>query len=180
MARRKGFEYQPPTGPSENRRSLEYDSDFRVSGTTSRIAAPLFGLIFVAAGAFPFLVSLNLINIPGSKVHCPLFVLGAVGLAFIGAGFLVFFNGIGFARFTRFMGVLGLITILSFLTPFAWLAIAAPKVELIARIFIGFFVSVIGLAIVAGFAKTIVFGIPPQSQTAYKELSNQYDKYPPG
>jgi hypothetical protein len=180
MGKRKGFEYQPPSGPSEKRKSIEFQTDFKVERNLEGSAAPaVFGLIFVAAGSFPFLVSLGLIHVKASSVHCPMFVLGSVGLAFISAGLMVFFQGIGFGRFVRFMGVLGLITILAFLTPFAWLALSAPHVDLFPRILIGFFVGVIGIAIVVGSIKTIFFGVMPDG-TSYKPISNRTDDYPPG
>lgn len=185
MAKRRNFEYQPPTGPSENRGSMSAfneDLDAPLSGGSVPNAVPaLFGLVFIAAGAFPFAVSLNLINVPGSTVHCPMFVLGSVGLAFMGAGATVFCNNVGLSRFPRFMGVLGLITIMSFLTPFGWLAIFAPKVDLIARIVIGFFVGIIGLAILVGLARTIIFGQAAQVQSSFKGITrNPNDQYPPG
>lgn len=185
MAKRRNFEYQPPTGPSENRGSMSvFDEDLDAplsAGSVPNVVPALFGLVFIVAGAFPFGVATNLINIPGSTVHCPLFVLGSVGLAFMGAGSIVFCNGVGLSRFPRFMGILGLVTIMSFLTPFGWLAIFAPKVELIARIFIGFFVGVIGLAIVIGFARTVFFGPAAQVQSAFKGMfRNPNDQYPPG
>lgn len=183
MAKRKAFEYEPPKGPTENKHSQEslvtYEMEAAAPTVATGIAQSVFGLVFVAAGSFPFLTALNLIHLPGSKVHCPLFVLGSVGLAFMGAGLLLFFQGIGLARFPRLMGILGFITVMSFLTPFGWLAVAAPKIDLIARVVIGFFVGVIGLAIAVGLIQTIIVGGP--SNKPYKRIApREDDGYPYG
>lgn len=145
MAKRKGHELEP----AGNRRSLSKASS-SISKPTTQQAHPAFGLIFVGAGIFPFLIGLGVIPIGSAHVHCPLFILTAIGFAFMSAGSLICVQGLGFSPKSKLVSMLGFCTITGLFAPFVWVAFGDSGVEPFARIFVGFIVGIFGLLFAAG------------------------------
>ena len=79
------------------------------------------GTFVMAVGCLPLLTGLGFIKIQGA-VHAPLYVLTAVGTAFVMAGLMVLTQALGLPPRSIAARILGFLLICSFLTPFVWLA----------------------------------------------------------
>jgi hypothetical protein len=153
MSKRKSFDYQP----SPRRQNQEVQ--MTMGPPDQRAGTALFGLVFLVLGAFIALIGLGVIHMSGARIHCPMFVLTAVGFAFGASGFAVICQGFGVPQKSFVMKILGLVIISSFLTPFAWLSFGDSGLDIITRVIVGGFVSLFGLLFTFAAVVSIVPGL---------------------
>jgi hypothetical protein len=129
---------------------------FSSNTPANRPASPFFGLIFIGAGMFPLLLGLGVIHVPASSVHAPLFIVTAVGAAFIAGGLAATLQGLGVSQNAFIMKILGLCLVCSMLTPFGWVVLGNSGADLFVRIIfgllVGFFALIFLIATIASFA----------------------------
>lgn len=145
-----------------NKNQIEY---FASNKPTTTKSSALLGLVIIAVGMFPLLLGLGVIHVATSSAHAPLFVVAAVGAAFVAAGLAVSLQGLGVSPKSFVMKILGLGIVCSMLTPFGWVVFGDSGADMFIRVvfglFIAFFILIFLIATVASLAPDFAarFGI---------------------
>ena len=80
----------------------------------------LFVPLLLATGGLVLAVALGLIEIDPAGLHAPLWIVGAIGLAFAAMGLVLLADGVQALR--RAQGLLGFVCLVSFAAVFNWIA----------------------------------------------------------
>ena len=135
----------------------------------------IMGVVVMAVGCLPLLAGLGLIKVQGSS-HAPLFVLTAVGIAFIMSGVMVLAQALGLPPRGILMRILAFLLICSFLTPFVWLAFLSGQ-PLMLRLAFGAPVVLFVLLYFVRFIPGVkVITIEQSSELKTKKISRQSRK----
>ncbi len=114
---------------------------------------PAMGLVFAGVGLYPLLVGMGVVPVDPGRVHCPLFVLIGIGVAFISGGLAVTLQGLGVSPKSWVTQLVGLLCLGGILTPFLWIVFGNNSVPAPAKIcfaaFLGLFVLIFALCTIA-------------------------------
>jgi hypothetical protein len=80
----------------------------------------LFGPLLLAVGGLELAAAFGLIGLDATRLHAPLWLLGAMGLSFVSLGLVLMLDGIGALK--RIRGWLGFAFLVSFASIFNWVA----------------------------------------------------------
>ncbi|MBS2009730.1 MAG: hypothetical protein JST01_21930 [Cyanobacteria bacterium SZAS TMP-1] len=81
----------------------------------------LMAILVMAVGCLPLLIGLGVIK-PQGAVHAPLFIVGAIGVAFIMSGVMILSQALGLPQKSPLSKALAFVLLCSFLSPFVWLS----------------------------------------------------------
>jgi hypothetical protein len=80
----------------------------------------LFGPVMLAAGGLGLAAAFGLFDLGPSRTHAPMWLIGAIGVAFASMGLVLLTDGIDALR--RVRGWLGFVFLVSFASVFNWVA----------------------------------------------------------
>lgn len=146
------------------RNNIEFQPALNQNNPPNKVSSAVMGILAIAAGTYPLLIGLGTIPAAGG-VHAPLFVLTAVGTAFIAAGLGAILPGFGVSPNGFIMKIVGLFVVIAMMTPFGWMAFGNNGIDIVVKTIIGvlfgFFALIFAFATVASFAPGLAarFGI---------------------
>ena len=146
---------------------------------TASPATALFGSVFMIPGIYVLLLGLNVIHAAPGSIHCPMFVLIGVGIAFTFAGLSCILQAIGLQR-TWLGNIVGLGMVVGLLTPFFWIVFLNNQIGIFTKLFFMFIMGVFVLfGLVVMFARFIpgVRVIKGGEGETLKSISRSDDKF---
>lgn len=113
--------------------------------------APVVAVFAAGAGLAVFLIGLGVIPVDRATVHAPMWIIAAIGGAFMCSGLSVLFT-VSFFRAVRFLsGFFGFITLALMLTVMVHFVYLSPGMPLIIQFGVGLVVGIIALLIVLSY-----------------------------
>jgi hypothetical protein len=95
----------------------------------------LFGPLLLAVGGLELAVAFGWIGLDASRLHAPLWLLGAMGVSFVSIGLVLMLDGIEALR--RLRGRLGFVFLVSFASIFNWVAFGPGERHFTTRTSVG-------------------------------------------
>jgi hypothetical protein len=96
----------------------------------------LFGPVLLATGVLELAAAAGLIGLDASRLHAPLWLLGAMGVAFVSVALVLMLDGIEALK--RLKGWLALVFLVSFAAIFNWVAFGPGERHFTTRTSVGF------------------------------------------
>ena len=95
----------------------------------------LFGPVMLGAGGLALAAAFGWIGLGPSRTHAPMWLIGAIGVAFASMGFVLLTDGIEPLR--RVRGWLGFVFLVSFASVFNWVAFGPGERQFTTRTSVG-------------------------------------------